>query len=109
MLNLTPQERQVILFLATVALLGMGIDFLKKNCSRSKVISNLDHNIGRINLNNADQGLLMSIPGIGLKLSQKIIEYRNKNGDFKDREELKNIKGITSYKYEKIKDNLDIR
>lgn len=106
MFELTPQERRVILFLATIALTGIGADFLLKRYTAPKSIAALSRDIGKINLNTADKELLMEIPGIGEKLAERIIEYRNKQKIFQSTEELKNIKGITGYKYEKMKDLL---
>jgi len=108
MFGLTRQERQVILFLITVAVAGLGIDFLVKRYSPTKSIMGFSQNIGKINLNTADIDLLVSIPGIGEKLARSIIEYRNLHSGFNDLEELKGIKGITKYRYEKLKYNLFI-
>ena len=109
MFSLTRQERQVILFLISMALAGMGIDFLIKKYSPVKTIALFTQDIGKIDLNTADKDLLMSVPGIGEKLAQRIIEYREKQTNFTSPEELKNIQGITNYKYEKIKDALVVR
>lgn len=104
MLNLTHQERWVILFLITVALVGLGINFLVKKNSQVIVISYLNQDIGKIDINEADIDTLKGIKGVGEKLAKEIISYRNQRGGFKDIEELKNIKGIGKSKYEAIKD-----
>lgn len=109
MFNLTREEKQVILFLITLALIGMGVDFLKKKYSSVTNIGRFSEDIAKIDLNTADKDLLTDIPGIGEKLAQRIIEYRQKQTSFTDTAELKNIKGITNYKYEKIKDYLIVR
>ena len=62
-----------------------------------------------IDLNQADKATLMSVRGIGEKLAQRILEYRNQQERFYNIEELKHIKGITNYKYENIKDEFVIR
>lgn len=104
MFSLTRQERQVILFLITVALVGIGINFLVKRYSQIKVIRYLNQDISRFDLNKADKEMLIGVSGIGEKLAQRIIEYRRQQGDFRNIEELRNIKGISSSKYEAIKD-----
>ncbi|GAI01565.1 unnamed protein product, partial [marine sediment metagenome] len=40
--------------------------------------------------------------------ANNIIEYRNKNGLFKMKEELKNVTGIGEKKYEEIKQSISI-
>ena len=109
MLNLTREERQVALFLITVALVGMGIDFFLKKYTPVKTLACLTQDIGKINLNTADKDLLKSIPGIGEKIAKAILEYREKESGFQEIEELKKIKGITEYRYEKIKDSFIIK
>lgn len=106
MFSLTQQERQVLLFLITTVLVGIGINFLVKKYSPIKAIVCLNQDFGKVDLNTADKDLLISIPGIGEKLAERIIAYREKQVSFSDTEELKNIKGITDYRYEKIKDYL---
>lgn len=109
MFELTPQEKQVILFLITVTLVGIGINSLSKKYSQSKIIAYLNQNPSKINLNKADKETLISIPGLGEKLAQRIIEYRRQQGGFEGIEELKNIKGLAGYRYEKIKDYFTLR
>ena len=109
MFNLTKQERQVTLFLITLALAGMGINFLAKRYSPVKAIACFDQDFGKVDLNKADRETLVSITGIGEKLARRIIEYRKQNGDFKGLDELLKIKGINSYRYEKIKGLLCVK
>ena len=109
MLNLTKQERQVILFLATLALVGVGINFFQKNHSRPKALYNLYQDMGKVDLNKADKDLLISVPGIGVKLAERIIDYRKQKAGFSTLEELKDIKGVSENKYEKLKESFYVR
>ena len=59
---------------------------------------------GKININTATAESLETLPGIGASSAQKIITYRETNGKFKTIEELKNVSGVGSAKYETIKD-----
>jgi len=56
-----------------------------------------------INLNTATIEQLDSLPGIGRKTAELIIEYRTKSGGFKRIEELMNVKGIGEKSFLKLK------
>jgi competence protein ComEA len=56
-----------------------------------------------LNLNTATIEQLETLPGIGRKTAQLIVEYRAKVGSFKKVEELMNIKGIGEKSFLKLK------
>jgi competence protein ComEA len=56
-----------------------------------------------INLNTATADQLESLPGIGQKTAERIIEYRTKSGGFKRIEDLMNVKGIGEKSFLKLK------
>ena len=58
---------------------------------------------GLVNINQADQNQLESIAGIGPAMAKRIIEYRRSNGYFGSIDELMNVKGIGTKKFDKIK------
>lgn len=58
---------------------------------------------GLVNINQADQNQLESIAGIGPSMAKRIIEYRSSNGYFGSIDELMNVKGIGTKKFDKIK------
>ena len=56
-----------------------------------------------INLNTATQAQLESLPGLGPKVAERILEYRKQNGAFKKVEDLMNVKGIGEKSFLKLK------
>lgn len=64
--------------------------------------------IGKVNINEADMDILQTLNGIGEVKAKAIIDYRDKNGPFKQIEDLKKVSGIGDSVYEKIKDNITV-
>jgi len=77
-----------------------------KNPTIKKVNNN---NISKININNAGIDELSNLPSIGPKIAKSIIEYRQKNGKFKQIEELKNIRGIGEKRFNRLKELITIQ
>lgn len=57
---------------------------------------------GKVNINTADAGELMTLPGIGKVRAAAIIEYRQREGDFEKIEDIMNVKGIKTGVFSKI-------
>lgn len=58
----------------------------------------------KVSINNGDIEELITLPGIGVKIAQNIIDYRNDYGLFENINEIKRVKGIGEKKYEQIKE-----
>lgn len=58
----------------------------------------------KVSINNGDIEELITLPGIGVKTAQNIIDYRNDYGLFENINEIKRVKGIGEKKYEQIKE-----
>jgi comEA protein len=58
---------------------------------------------GAINLNSATLDQLETLPGVGRKMAERIVEYRQKSGGFKKIEDLMNVKGIGEKNFLKLK------
>ncbi|CAM4414485.1 hypothetical protein F901_01676 [Acinetobacter dispersus] len=71
-----------------------------------QVSSSVNIQGGKISLNQANLQQLQMLSGVGEKKAQAIMEYRQKNGGFKQIEELMNIKGIGPKLLEKNKTKL---
>lgn len=104
MFSLTKEERQVVLFLSAVALIGTGISFFSKTRGAGKIAARFEERAYKIDLNKADEWTLKSIPGIGKKLALRILTLRKETGKIADFDELKQIKGMNENRLEKLKD-----
>ncbi len=61
---------------------------------------------GKVNINTASKDELMTLSGIGEVKAQAIIDYRTKNGPFKDIHDIVNVSGIGEKTFENIKDSI---
>ena len=124
-LAFTRTEQRVILFLSGTLVVGAGIrlyqeaspsqrhfDYRSLDSSfaefRERVARDtVQHKSGRsvksIDVNSASKEDLMSLPGIGPVLAQRILEYRDNQGGFESVDELQNVKGISKKKLEKLR------
>lgn len=59
--------------------------------------------IDKININTADQETLEALPGVGEKIAQEIILYREKNGFFHTTDEIVKVSGIGIKKLDQMK------
>jgi competence protein ComEA len=62
----------------------------------------------KININLADSETLSLLPGIGEVLAGRIVEYREKNGDFTDISEIMYVNGIGQSTFDKLKDYITV-
>jgi competence protein ComEA len=66
--------------------------------------ANAEDGAQKIDINAADASQFATLPGIGPKLSQAIVAYRDENGPFGDIEDLRNVGGIGEKRFEAIKE-----
>jgi competence protein ComEA len=62
-----------------------------------------------VNINTAGQSDLERLPGIGPSLAKKILEFRQKNGNFKTPADLMAVQGIGEKKYEQLKSMITVK
>jgi protein Tex len=72
------------------------------------VVESVVNNVG-VDLNTASPALLTYTSGIGPKLAEKIVEYRDANGPFKNRTQLRNVPGLGPRAFEQSSGFLRIR
>ncbi|MBN1197463.1 MAG: helix-hairpin-helix domain-containing protein [Candidatus Aminicenantes bacterium] len=62
----------------------------------------------KVNINTAGLKELQTLPRIGEKVAQRIIDFRKKNGPFKRVEDLLKVKGIGEKTFRRFKDRITI-
>jgi competence protein ComEA len=94
------------IIIATV--LAIGVTVLSSSpalagASQAQAPASAEPSKAPLNLNTATLDQLETLPGIGRKVAERIIEHRTKSGSFKRIEELMNVKGIGEKSFLKIK------
>lgn len=65
--------------------------------------------LGKININTADIEKLCELPGVGESLASRIIQYREENGKFKSKDDLKNVSGIGEKKFDSLREYIVVK
>ena len=76
--------------------------------SLAGVVESCVNSVG-VELNTASRELLSYVSGIGPSLADKIVEHRNRNGAFIDRQQLKKVKGLGDKAFEQCAGFLRVR
>ncbi len=75
------------------------VDPIKLKSSLDTVVSNCVNTVG-VNINTASVSLLSYVSGIGPKLAENIVDYRNENGPFTSRNEIKKVPRLGAKAFE---------
>jgi comEA protein len=127
MLNFIDKYYQIIGIFLILAILSGGAGIIWKNSKfqnlNSKQIQNLKFQIqneaptpsltqeskpSKININTASQEELESLSGIGKTKAKAIIDFREKEGKFKNKKDIMKVKGIGEKTYEKIESLISV-
>jgi len=63
----------------------------------------------KLNLNFANEDDIKALPGVGKRLAEKIVEFRNRNGGFFSLEDLKEVPGLTEKTIKKFIDKVEVK
>jgi uncharacterized protein len=91
-----------------VGLYQHDLDEKRLDGALSSVVESVVHNVG-VELNTASPTLLSHLGGIGPKMSEKIVAYREKNGPFPSRAALTKVSGLGPKAFEQAAGFLRIR
>lgn len=84
------------------------VSYITDDAGMDVIVPDNASNSSLININNASAKDLEILPGIGESTALKIVDYRNKNGNFKTIEDIKNVNGIGESKFNMLKDYICI-
>lgn len=79
------------------------------NQSQSDSLAGLRDEVILININTASNKELDALPGIGPVLAERIIDYRQKNGGFKTKEDILKVSGIGTKKFAAFKNKITVK
>ena len=63
---------------------------------------------GLININTAGAKELEALPGVGAVTAEKIVKYRQENGYFTEKQDLKKVPSISDGRYAKLADKITL-
>ena len=63
----------------------------------------------KININSADVKQLMALNGVGRKMAERIVAYRESHGPFKKASELRKVEGVDDALWEKNRTRIVVR
>ncbi len=121
----TRNEQKILLFLCVVFLAGAGIKAYRA-MTAGEERSGFDYTRSdsvfaarsagaiapaevKIDINAASRAQLMTLPGIGPALAERIIAYRAAHRRFQRVDEVKNIAGIGAKKFERIRGSIEVK
>lgn len=123
-LALTPSERKVMLFLVVACTAGLGVRFARQafasppnfdysasDSTYAAISAGIEDPMpehaapptGAVPLNSAGKEALMTLPGVGERMAERIILDRMEKGPFKTVEDLGRVRGIGTKRIEQIK------
>ena len=106
LISIKPVEEKTITYRVTSN--SQAEDVSEESSSDGKSDVAVSDSESPVNINEAGVDELCSLNGIGVIKANAIIAYRESNGEFKNIEEIKNVKGIGDAIYEKIKERITI-
>jgi len=95
--------RALLVLVTVLAMAAIPATAAQQKSSAAKSASAAAAPTAPVNINTATQEQLETLPGLGAKVAQRIIDYRQKNGNFKKVEDLMNVKGIGEKSFLKLK------
>jgi competence ComEA-like helix-hairpin-helix protein len=106
MFTVTNQEKQALVFVMSMVLLGLAAHYASKKYSGVVRFVNVRNELIKVDVNKASFDELVATRVISERLAKKIIERREERGPFRCLEDLRQIKGVGAKRLEKLKEYL---
>ncbi|MBI4635847.1 MAG: helix-hairpin-helix domain-containing protein [Candidatus Rokubacteria bacterium] len=109
----TPEERMTTnhcvrtIVLAVLALAPSAIG--AATITRTETITAATAVAEKVNINTAGVRELMTLSGVGRKLAEKIVQYREAHGPFKKPEDVKSVEGVGSALWEQNRGRIVVK
>jgi competence protein ComEA len=101
-MHFTKEEKTILITILAAAILGIAVNFFTGYGAKLRE-SPAAKPAALIDINAATAEEFQALPGIGKITAGRIVKYREANGNFRDIEGLKKVKGITTKKFDRLK------
>lgn len=98
----------LLLHARAVGAAGSYVVTTERNAAASGLLPEEEKPAEPVNLNTAGRAELATLPGIGEKLAERIVRYREEHGGFETVEELLDVSGIGEGKLAALRDYVSV-
>lgn len=105
---MTAWWRLLAVVVATLTLMP-GAALTAEKSNHTSTVSATVGSDAKININTASVKELMTLKGVGHKVAERIVAYREANGQFKKSEDLKKVEGVGQSLWERNRERIVLK
>ena len=102
-------RKRFLVFVVVLAFVALFTGGVWAKSAEKKADAPQKASVSQVNINKATAEELTQLDGIGDKIAERIVKYREKNGKFEKKEDLMNVKGIGQATFDKNKDKIVLK
>ena len=95
-------------FMAVAIVASIGVPALAAGAEGPRAAEARGEAASQVDINTASVEELMTVPGIGQVIAQRIVEFRDKNGPYKSIDDLLKVQGIGEKSLARIREHLSV-